>query len=171
MMKQLRNAGRELPAALRQVVDYRKSGLSLNHIAGCPLDCGYCVRHLFDNFDMKKPRLVMSDEEAVEALVCHWAFRAHLTPIQIFNRATDPFLPIVKEHLFRCLENLDGRGLRNTVLVITRWHVLPEDVSRLARLKNLRVAVLVTWSGIEAAKIEPVDCAIAEESLRVLADC
>ena len=167
-MKQMRIAGHELPAALRQVIDYRKSGLSLNHVVGCPLDCGYCVRHLFGNFDMKKPHLVMSDEEAVARLVGHWAFQDHCTPIQIFNRATDPFLPAVKEHLFSCLESLDSRGLRNSVLVITRWRVLPQDVQRLALLRNLRVSVLVTWSGIENSKIEPVDCAIAEESLRVL---
>ena len=30
-----------LPARLREVVEYRKSGLSLNHVAGCPLDCAY----------------------------------------------------------------------------------------------------------------------------------
>lgn len=23
------------------MIDYRKSGLSLNHVVGCPLDCGY----------------------------------------------------------------------------------------------------------------------------------
>ncbi len=41
---------------LQDVIEYRKSGLSLNHIVGCPLDCAYCVRHLFDNFEMKTPR-------------------------------------------------------------------------------------------------------------------
>jgi hypothetical protein len=35
------------------IVGYRKSGLSLNHIIGCPLDCGYCVRHFWDNFEVK----------------------------------------------------------------------------------------------------------------------
>jgi len=35
-----------LPARAREVVEYRKSGLSLNHIQGCPLDCAYCIRHL-----------------------------------------------------------------------------------------------------------------------------
>ncbi|HEY5990505.1 MAG TPA: hypothetical protein VIV12_29560, partial [Streptosporangiaceae bacterium] len=34
------------------IVGYRKSGLSLNHIIGCPLDCGYCVRHFWGNFDV-----------------------------------------------------------------------------------------------------------------------
>ncbi|WP_028478923.1 hypothetical protein [Nocardia sp. CNY236] len=34
---------------LRRVIDYRKSGLSLNWIIGCPLNCTYCVRHTFGN--------------------------------------------------------------------------------------------------------------------------
>ena len=28
-----------LPERAREVVEYRESGLSLNHIQGCPLDC------------------------------------------------------------------------------------------------------------------------------------
>jgi len=40
---------------LLDVIEYRKSGLSVNWIVGCPLDCGYCVRHLFYNFEMKVP--------------------------------------------------------------------------------------------------------------------
>jgi hypothetical protein len=39
------------------IVGYRKSGLSLNHIIGCPLDCGYCVRHFWGNFEVKIPHL------------------------------------------------------------------------------------------------------------------
>ncbi|MFD1045277.1 hypothetical protein ACFQ1S_06610, partial [Kibdelosporangium lantanae] len=37
----------QLPERAREVVEYRKSGLSLNHIQGCPLDCAYCVRHTY----------------------------------------------------------------------------------------------------------------------------
>src|SRR3954464_12284885 len=51
--------------ALLDVVEYRKSGLSLNWIVGCPLDCGYCVRPLFGNFGMKAPRALMSAGEAL----------------------------------------------------------------------------------------------------------
>jgi DNA repair photolyase len=167
-MTVLRAAPTDLPDSLRKVVEYRKSGLSLNHIVGCPLDCGYCVRHLFQNFAMKQPHLVVSDDEAVDLLVGHWAFRPHSTPIQIFNRATDPFLPGVKDHLFATLERLDGRGLRNFVLVISRWKIEPTDVERLERLTNLRVTALVTWSGIEDSRIEPVKSAHAERSLGVL---
>jgi hypothetical protein len=35
----------QLPIRAREIVEYRKSGLSLNHIQGCPLDCAYCIRH------------------------------------------------------------------------------------------------------------------------------
>jgi DNA repair photolyase len=166
----LRKAPTDLPSALRDVVDYRKSGLSLNHVVGCPLDCGYCVRHLFANYEMKRPHLVMEDQEAVEQLVAHWAFRRSLTPIQIFNRATDPFLPGVKEHLFATLEELDARALTNPVLVITRWRVEMADVQRLERLQHLKLTVLVTWSGIGDKRIEPVDSSIAETSLKILSE-
>lgn len=165
----LRRAPPNLPDSLRGVVEYRKSGLSLNHIVGCPLDCAYCVRHLFGNFDMKKPHLVMEDEQAVEALVSHWAFRAHTTPIQLFNRATDPLLPKVKEHLHHTLKLLDDRGLTNPLLVITRWKVEDEDVERFEHLQNLKLTVLVTWSGINDDRIEPIDSGIAEASLATLA--
>jgi DNA repair photolyase len=157
-----------LPESLKDVVDYRKSGLSLNHVVGCPLDCGYCVRHLFANYDMKRPHLIIDDDEAVRRLVDHWAFQPHLTPIQIFNRATDPFLPGVKTHLFNTLAELDARALTNPVLVITRWHIEQSDIERLERLRHLKLIVLVTWSGIDDRRIEPVDSAIAETTLRTL---
>lgn len=165
----LRMAPADLPATLREVVEYRKSGLSLNHVVGCPLDCAYCIRHLFENYDMKRPHFVMDDETAVSALTTHWAFRPHRTPIQIFNRATDPFLPRVKEHLHRTLELLDGQGLTNPVLVISRWRVDREDVERMERLTSLKLTVLVTWSGIHDDRIEPIDGTVAEESLATLA--
>jgi DNA repair photolyase len=167
-MTKLRPAPADLPVSLKQVVDYRKSGLSLNHVIGCPLDCGYCVRHLFANYDMKRPHLVMEDAEAVEQLVRHWAFRTGVTPIQLFNRATDPFLPGVKDHLFSTLAELDRHELTNQVLIITRWRVEPADVERLETLRNVRPTILITWSGIDDARIEPVDSAIAERSLHVL---
>ena len=154
--------------ALAEVIEYRKSGLSLNWIVGCPLDCGYCVRHLFDNFEMKTPRRLMSDEEAVQALVGHRYFRPHKTPIQLLNRATDPMLPVVKPHLFAVLRALDEQGLTNHVLVITRWRVEPEDCAILNSFRNLRLTILVTHSGIDNDAIEPVDSAIAARSLRTL---
>ncbi len=164
----IRTAPDDLPDELRTVVDYRKSGLSLNHVVGCPLDCGYCVRHLFDNFDMKRPHRILETKDAVDALINHWAFQRDVTPIQIFNRATDPFLPNVKDELFKTLEMLDGLELTNTVLVITRWRVERADIERLEALHHLRLTILVTWSGIDDKQLEPVDSAIAIKSLEAL---
>jgi len=148
-------------------VEYRKSGLSLNHVIGCPLDCAYCVRHLFDNFGMREPRALLSDAAAAEYLVRHPYFTPDRTPLQLFNRATDPFLAEVKPHTFAVLEDLDGRGLRNHVLVITRYHVSAEDCRRLNALSSLKVTLLFTYSGIDDARIEPVASSIAARSLRV----
>jgi hypothetical protein len=60
-----------LPPRAREVVEYRKSGLSLNHIQGCPLDCAYCIRHTYGLWDERQPRAVMTDAEAVAALIDH----------------------------------------------------------------------------------------------------
>ncbi|MFM9629837.1 MULTISPECIES: radical SAM protein [Streptomyces] len=157
-----------LKPALADVIEYRKSGLSVNHIVGCPLECGYCVRHLFDNFAMKTPRRLMSDEDAVALLVNHPYFRPHRTPIQLLNRATDPMLPQVKSHVFAVLRMLDDQGLTNHVLIITRWRVGVEDCAVLNSFKNLRLTILVTHSGIENPAIEPVNSSIAADSLRML---
>ncbi|MFZ3497152.1 radical SAM protein [Streptomyces sp. 5.8] len=153
---------------LADPIEYRKSGLSLNHVIGCPLECGYCIRHLYKNFGMKVPRALMSDEDAVAALVGHQYFRPHVTPIQVFNKATDPMLPIVKGHTFNTLRLLDERGLTNHVLVITRWRVTEEDCAVLNSFRNIKLTILVTYSGIGHTGIEPVDSDIAATSLKTL---
>lgn len=90
-----------------KIIDYRRTGISLNHIIGCPLDCAYCVRHFWGNFDMKEPMMLCSDEEAVKLLVNDKRFIADRIPIQFLHKATDPFLPNVKLHTFKVLELLD----------------------------------------------------------------
>ncbi|RPI19537.1 MAG: hypothetical protein EHM58_01225 [Ignavibacteriae bacterium] len=141
---------------LLNIVSYRKSGLSLNHIVGCSLNCAYCVRHFFDNFEMKEPHMLCTDEEAVNQLVNHKFFISNITPIQIFNRATDPFLRNVKIHTHEILRMLDELGLKNTVLVITRAKVTKTDMEQLEKLKNLNLSLLVTYSGIIDQRIEPI---------------
>src|SRR5580698_6338318 len=105
-----------LPSSAGEVVDYRKSGLS------------------HGLWDQRQPRALMSDAEAVERLVGHRYFRPHVTPLQLFNRATDPFLAQVKNHTFAVIEDLDRRGLRNHLLVITRCKVSDSDCERLATI-------------------------------------
>jgi DNA repair photolyase len=159
-----------LPGRAREVVEYRKSGLSLNHIQGCPLDCAYCIRHTYGLWDQRVPRAIMPDAEAVEHLVEHAYFQRHVTPIQLFNRATDPFLPAVRPHTFAVLEDLDERGLTNHVLVITRHQMKPSDVDRLNQLRCLKVTLLFTYSGIDNKDIEPYSSAVAAKSLKLMSE-
>ena len=100
-----------LPERAREVVEYRKSGLSLNHVQGGSLDCVYCIRHTYGLWDQRQPRALTSD--AVNELVGHRYFQPHVTPVQVFNRATDPFLPNVRPHTVR------RRGAR---LFPRRWN-------------------------------------------------
>ena len=101
-------------------------------------------------------------------LVAHRYFQAHITPLQLFNRATDPFLPAVRPHTFAVLEDLDERGLRNHVLVITRHALKPDDAERLNQLVNLKVTLLFTYSGITDQRIEPYPSSVAVASLKLM---
>jgi hypothetical protein len=101
-------------------------------------------------------------------LVTHRYFQPHVTPLQLFNRATDPFLPAVRPHTFAVLEDLDERGLRNHVLVITRTQMKPEDIDRLNALSSVKVTLLFTYSGINNIEIEPYPSRVAAESLRLM---
>ncbi len=163
-----REQAARLPQRAREVVEYRKSGLSLNHIQGCPLDCAYCLRHTYGLWDQRQPRALMTDAEAVQRLVSHRYFRPHVTPVQVLNRATDPFLPSVRPHTLALLADLDGRGLRNHVLVITRHQMKAADIGRLNQLVNLKVTLLFTYSGIDDTRIEPYPSAVAAGSLKLM---
>jgi DNA repair photolyase len=154
----LMSAGQQaqLDPYMAQIITNRKSGLSLNHIIGCPLDCAYCVRHFWGNFEQKIPQLLITTQEAVQALVTHPEFLPHTTPVQLFNKATDPMLPGVKPHTFAVLEELDRRGLTNLVLIITRFHVTEADMARLEALEHVRPTLLFTYSGIRDDRVEPI---------------
>ncbi|MGH3613437.1 MAG: radical SAM protein [Pseudonocardia sp.] len=158
----------KLPERAREVVEYRKSGLSLNHIQGCPLGCAYCIRHTYGLWDQRVPRALMSDTQAVEELVTHRYFQPHVTPVQVFNRATDPFLPVVRPHAFAVLEDLDERGLTNHVLVTTRHQMKPEDIERLNQLQHIKLTLLFTFSGIDNKEVEPYPSSVAAESLKLM---
>lgn len=152
---------------LRRIIDYRKSGLSLNHIIGCSLNCAYCVRHFFDNFEMKAPQMLTSDEEAVRMLTGHKFFIPHRTPLQLFNRATDPFLPSVKPHTHKVLQLLDQLGLTNLMLIITRYKVTSEDMFLLESLRSLKITLLFTYSGLGGTNIEPLPNSVTLNSIDI----
>ncbi len=66
------------------------------------------------------------------------------------------------------LEDLDARGLRNHVLVITRHQMKTEDAVRLNGLRNLKVTLLFTYSGIDNKEIEPYPSEVAAQSLKIM---
>lgn len=156
-----------LPKRAREVVEYRKSGVSLNHIQGCPLDCAYCIRHTYGLWDQRQPRAFMTDAEAVEELVSYRYFQPHVTPVQVFNRSTDPFLPSVRPYTLAVLEDLDARELTNHVLLITRHQMKPENIDRL-QLRHIKVTLLFTYSGIDNRQIAPYPSHVAAESLKLM---
>ncbi len=159
-----------LQPSLADPIEPRKSGLSINHVIGCPIDCAYCIRHKLGNYEMKEPHMLMSDKEVVQRLLHHPFFVKDITPLQIFNKATDGFLPAVKPSLFNTLDLLDREGVTNDVLLITRYKITGEDCDFLNSLKNLRTTLLVTYSGIENKDIEPISNAIPIHSLRTAYD-
>ncbi|MCX4648083.1 hypothetical protein [Streptomyces sp. NBC_01446] len=65
------------PAELRIRLDVALEACEICPPEQLALNCGYCVRHLFENYGMKVPRRLMSDEDAVNRLVSHPYFRPH----------------------------------------------------------------------------------------------
>ena len=77
-------------------------------------------------------------------------------------------MPPVRPHTLAVLADLDGRALRNHVLVITRHQMKPSDIGRLNQLVNLKVTLLFTYSGIEDQRTEPYPSAVAAASLELM---
>jgi len=77
-------------------------------------------------------------------------------------------LPELKPHTHNILRMLDDAGLTNNVLVIPRWRVSSKDCERFNTLRHIKLTVLVTYSGIDDPKIEPIKSSIAAISLKVL---
>jgi hypothetical protein len=75
----------------------------------------------------------------------------------------------VREHTFAVLESLDRRGLRNHVLVITRYRLQPGDCERLAGIAHLKLTLLFTYSGIDDHRIEPYPSRMSAQSLAMAA--
>ena len=139
-----------------EIIEYRHTGLSFNHILGCPLNCSYCVRHFWNNFENKEPYMLIDDDNAIKTLINHKWFVKDLTPIEFLHKGTDPFLPNVKNHMFYVLQKLDSLGFKNIIVLITRYLISREDIQVLENLKSLKIAILFTYSGIDNPVIEPI---------------
>ena len=149
------------------MVEYRKSGLSLNHIQGCPLDCAYCLRHTYGLWDQRQPRALMPDAEAVEQLVSHRYFQRMSPRSKCSTGRRTRSCPLSGRTRWRCWPTCNGRGLRNHVLVITRHQMEPGDIGRLNQLVNLKVTLLFTYSGIDDSD-RALPVAVSADSLTLM---
>ena len=72
----------------------------------------------------------------------------------------------MKQHTFAVVTDLDQRGLRNHLLIITRCRVTDSDCEQLAGTRHLRLTLLFTFSGIGDRRMEPYPSSVAAESLK-----
>ena len=71
-------------------------------------------------------------------------------------------------HTLAILADLDGRGLRNHVLVITRHQMKLDDIAILRQFVNLKLTLLFTYSGIDDKRIEPYPSQVSADSLKLI---
>jgi DNA repair photolyase len=91
------------------------------------------------------------------------------THIAIHNKATDPFLPKVKDVTFEILDGLDSLGYKNTIGLITKYSINNDGIAHLESLQNLEPIVFVTYSEMPK-NIEPIGNAGRRRTLELLAD-
>ena len=135
---------------MAQIVTYRKSGLSLNHIIGCPLDCGYCVRHFWGDFEHKTPAPALHRPMRPIGLLTRPRGVPALTPPRSSSSTRPPTRSCPASSRTcsgSCTRSMIGAST-NLVLVITRFKVTAADMAVLEALRHLRVTLLFTYSGI-----------------------
>lgn len=135
---------------MADVIEYQKCWLCINPIMGCPLNCKYCI---LSNRDFGPVETKSTAEGAVRLLLNNKYFVADITPITVHNYS-DPFLKQTRTTTLDVLEILDNAGLRNPVSVITKCEIKDPDVTRLTSLKNIKLFVFVSLSGL-SKNIEP----------------
>jgi DNA repair photolyase len=136
-----------------EAVEHTTSWLTINPTIGCPLGCVYCFRTRWGAQDI--PRTMAEPAQLVNALVSHPEFRPNITPVAINVSSTDAFLPSVRDTTLACVDNLEARGLRNIVGLITKSEILPQHIQRLTALRYVRPIVFVSYALIPH-HIEPV---------------
>lgn len=147
-----------LPVRTRDVVEYRKSGLSWSYAQNCPLGHVYCIRHIYGLGDHCQPRALMSDAEAY--------FQPRLTSVQFFNRANDPYLLNLRPRTFAVLEDLDARNLCNHILIIAWYQMKSDTEERSEALSDIKVMLL--FSDIDKKQVEPCSPQIQASSLKLV---
>jgi DNA repair photolyase len=135
-----------------------KSWMFVNPSHGCPIGCGYCVEQKDDWFQGKITQ-VYTGEQTISAMKRSPLIIKDRSPLTFFNYS-DPMLPSNYDNLIGILETLDRDGWRNKVGLITKFHPGHKKIKRLGDLKNLNIAMFVSYSnfikGLEPENLDRV---------------
>lgn len=139
-----------------ELITLGKSWVFVNPSRGCPLGCGYCVEQKDNWFEFRVEELY-NDEETLFHMYSSPLILKHRSPLTLFNYS-DPLLSRNYKTLISILESLDGNGWTNKVGLISKFKPDDEKLERLASLKNLKLALYVSYSnfidGIENKKLD-----------------
>lgn len=145
-------------------IELTTSWLAINLFEGCSFGCAYCFRYRWN--PQVSPEEALSVDDAVTLLTEHPLFMAHLTPLTVNVRSTDPLHPRVRESTISLMEALDSRGLRNPFGVVTKGTLRPQDAERIAALGSIRPVILVSYSAMPI-EIEPIPRQVRVSSMQV----
>ncbi len=136
-------------------VEYLKTYLSLNSIAGCPVGCKYCFLSPL-GISPAKPTKIIEESELVNKLLNSPYFIPGETILSLNNRTEPFFNGFTKESTFKILDLLNQNGLNNPTTITTKGGISKGDVSYLDSLDNLKLFLIVTYNGLPK-EVEPLD--------------
>ncbi|MDI1461406.1 hypothetical protein QEZ54_10535 [Catellatospora sp. KI3] len=127
-------------------IQYHDSWLAVDPVIGCKASCSYCLLRLA-GWTGVRPEVVESTTDIVEQLVSHRYFIPNETKL-CYGTRTDVLMPEVIPHMTAFLTELEKRGLRNPVALISKKEISEETADTIANLRNVRVVFLCSWSAL-----------------------
>lgn len=140
------------------------SCISLEPFIGCPLDCVYCAANndirsirktANTKMDLKirKPELLFSSKELIDALIVHPAFIRDKSVISFCSGSTEVFHPLVEEDIWTGMEYMISLGLKNPIWIVVKSFLSIHKTLWMSRfeymIKNgIRIIVSISDAGL-----------------------
>jgi len=150
---------------INDIVEQTTSWLVVNPMMGCSLGCEYCFRFKWD--PTESPYEKTPTSQSIRNLLEHELFVPDITPLSANVSSTDSLLPKVKKSTFAIIKHLDDAGYKNIFGLITKLRLKKEDLNFIAKLKHLRIVVLISYAEIPK-KIEPISINGRIDNLKAL---
>jgi len=131
------------------VVDQHATWIAVNPVQGCPKRCRYCFLHERGQAGVA-PEVLADPARTVEMLLAS-PFYAPTRPVALYTWTDVMALPVSREHLRSTLLELDQRGVRNPLVLITKCHVPDDLIADLveARHRGIPLVVYLSLSGLD----------------------